>query len=449
MAWQTIKESLQVKLPQGIFKVWIDPIRFLKREDGQVTLGCPNTFFISWVKENYLNLLIEEWKRVDAEVSQVHLAVAPSSPASGEGPSPRQRPLAGPEGKPLYPFFNRRFTFDQFVAWNGNQYAYSAAWSLATEKSSYNNTLYLCSDTGLGKSHLTQAIGLQVNQAHPQVKILYITAEDFTNEIISSMKHRRMDLFCDRFRRHCDLLLLEEVHFLGGKERSQEQLARVLDILAQENKKVILTSPFLPKDLPRMNRGLRSRLGAGVIGFMEPPDLETRVKILDRKAKNRGMNLNTEVLEFLADQPARDIRILESCLIGLEGKARLLNQPIDLDLAKTVVEERMEARNLPDITSIQAQVCQIYQLSLEELCSRSRVGKVALPRSIGIYLCRKYTKESLVAIGKAFNRDHATVLYTLQRMDERVRQDREIKNQTEFISGKLEKQFSLKNDFRV
>ena len=441
--WQAIKESLRSKLPSGAFKVWIDPIQFLQRKDDRIHLGCPNTFFISWVKENYLGLIMEAWKHFHKETPLVHLVIVPSPKSSAKENDALQIPFSYPEQKPIYPFFNDRFTFDKFVAWGGNQYAYSAALAMATQKNIYNNTLFLSSDTGLGKSHLTQAIGHQFARAFPRARILYITAEDFTNEIISSLKNNRMEQFCDRFRKHCDLLLLEEVHFLGGKERSQDQMVRVLDMMAQDNKKVIITSPLLPRDMPRMNRGLKSRLGAGVIGHMEPPDQETRVKILDQKAKSEGIDLPGMVLEYLASQPTQDIRILESCLIGLAAQSRLLCHPIDLKLARTVIEERIETSREPDISTIQSLICKVYQISLDEICSRSRMRKFSLPRSISIFLCRKFTRESLESIGRAFHRDHATVLYTIQRIEEMYRQDRELKNQVDFLSGKVEKTFSL------
>ena len=304
--WDTAREILAAEVTDPNYKIWIEPLQPLRLEDGALYLGCPNRFFMAWVRENYLPTINAALARANGgSCRKAELILAPV--AKDEAPlkdSPqRQRELPVIEAVRRAPMrFNRRFTFDSFVVGSGNQYAYSASQAMAQGRELNTDSLYLLADPGLGKSHLSQAIGQYVLSQARSARVFYLTAEDFTNELVYSIRNKCVEDFKNKYRRNCDVLVLEEVHFLSGKEKVQAELAYTLDCLIENQSKVVFTSSRRPKDIPRLARSLASRLAGSLISCIEPPDYKTRLRILDRKAKDNGLAIPPQVMEFMAEK---------------------------------------------------------------------------------------------------------------------------------------------------
>jgi chromosomal replication initiator protein len=329
--------------------------------------------------------------------------------------------------------FNPRFTFDRFVVGSGNQLAFAAAQAMASDAQLHTDALFIQSDPGLGKSHLSQAFSQHLLADDRRRRIYYLTAEDFTNELVYSLKNQSTEDFKNKYRRGCDVLVLEEIHFLSGKEKVQAELAYVLDILAENKKKVVFTGTRPPRDIPRLSRAFVSRLQSSLISSIDPPDYKTRMRILQMRAQEHGLAVDDQVFDFLAARLKRDIRQLESGLNGLMAKSQLLGRPLNLDLAQETLGDLVGPEDGCSAEAIQRMICRYFRLSVEDLKSKSRKKNIILPRNLGMYLCRQLTDLSLEAIGKWFGRNHSTVLYSVNLVESRQRRDPKLKAQVEFL----------------
>ena len=442
-AWGDIKNQLEARVPKNTFSLWIKPIVCLQAEKGAVVLGCPNRFSKDWVVENYLDLIKEKFNAmadgsmdVQFKVQRQKRTPSPVPPPS----SPDQLTLPGMPGKKCSRnlLLNSQFTFDRFIVGQSNEFAYSASKNIALGGPCDYHSLLMLSNTGLGKTHLSQAIGHSVLAANPQTRVFYMTAEDFTNEMITSLRTHRIEAFKSRYRRSCDVLLLEEVHFLGGKEKIQAELGYTLDALAQDRKKIIFTSSLPPKDIPRMSKELSSRLTSGLVTTIGGPDYKTRMQILAEKAQRYGVFLSKEVIHFLASRLKRDVRQMESALKCLKARSELVGARIDMDLAKEVVSALVSGESSITTEIVRKLVCEYYKVDPEMLSSRSRKKVYSYPRNIYAYLCRKHSDETLETIGKAINRSHSTVVYATELVEKKMKTDRSMKHQVNFLSKRLD-----------
>jgi len=443
--WQNVKTGLRHQLPEHSFKIWFEPLRFLSCEDNTLILECPNKFCVNWIRENYIDLLKREIKNQGKGSLDILLKVGR---VTREKPACHHPQLSLPqivESLPPLRRLNPAFTFGRFVTGNSNQFAYSAALNLTQGGNSIPNFVYYFSKTGLGKSHLAQAIGAEVHSRSPKQRVHYLSAEDFVNHMVYSIKNKSMDEFKNRFRRECDILILEEVHFLSGKEMTQGELSYTLDALLSENKKVVMTSYQLPREIPRIDNSLRSRLNSGLIISIDTPDYGTRVEILKRKAETYGIRLPEEVFEFIAHHIKEDVRQMESCLICMMARSSLAKQRLDLDLAQEVVKGFIDHKKQLDLDSIQKFIADSFHITVNDLKSRSRKQQIAFPRNIAIYFCRKYTEMTLENIGDAFQRNHATVLYALKTLETKIKRDRKIRSQIKYLGHRLEAFFLTEN----
>ncbi|UCD87695.1 MAG: chromosomal replication initiator protein DnaA [Desulfobacterales bacterium] len=439
-AWNQVKTQIHKKLPHHTFMVWIEPLELIDLRDDEVVLGCPNTFARKWVMNHYIDLIKAEVKRVWEISCRITLEVLEwHSDYGGYHQDEEQLPLPRvSKGQHAPTLFHKDFTFEQFVVGSCNSFAYEAALATACGGDGYRDSLFLLSQTGLGKSHLSQAIGNHVLNENSTLRVCYVTAEDFTNGMVQALRQDNIEQFKERYRRQCDVLLLEDVQFLSGKEKTQCELGYTLDALLTAGKKLIFTSSHLPDDIPKLDGKLASRLSSGIISTIESPDYETRVRIIGKKAASKSLKIPKDVVEYLAAALTQNVRQLESGLIGVAAKASLLKLPIDVKLAESVV--RNIARRSQEITiaSIQKLVCKYYKMSMEELLSRSRQRSIAQPRQIAMYLSRRYTGKSLQTIGRSFNRYHATTLHAVGAVERLIREQGPVQKQVEFLSRRLE-----------
>jgi chromosomal replication initiator protein len=437
--WRRTKEDLQSRISSNCHKMWIDPLELVVSREGKVSLTCPNRFFLNWVRENYLPEIRKSWEQNSGHPQEIDLRLATTPrkvPQHSGDTSQLELPLAAPANGHRSRL-NRRFTFDQFVVGSSNSFAFQAAYAIANGDRGLSTSLYLLADTGLGKSHLSHAVGNHILTQNLNIRVCYLTAEEFTNEMIASIKNRRMDEFKKKYRNSCDVLLLEEVQFLSGKEKTQAELAYTLDALSRDNKRVIFTGTHFPKDIPKLGSKLQSRLTGGMVTHIEPPDFQTRIKILEKKAENEGLRLPSGVAELVATHITRDVRQLESCVIGMVAKSSLLGEAIDMRLAHEVLESVCDSREAISIDRVQQVICQYFKVSVEALKSNSRKKGVVYPRNVGMYFCRKYTEETLEAIGRAFNRSHATVIHAVESISRQIQGKSGVRNQVEFLGQQL------------
>jgi len=439
--WEKAKVSIKDRVPVHSYRMWIEPLRIISFQADRMVLSTPNFFSKKRVQNHYGALIKSEVCQALGKPCNVMFEVAPSinMMEKAEFDPPRQMPLPRVNIQPhAGRMLRRNFTFDHFVVGGNNDFAYSAALSLASQKESQQNTLLLISNPGMGKSHLSQAVGHHILSQFPSERVYYITAEDFTNEMIYSFRNDSIDKFKEKYRKQCDVLLLEDIHFLTGKDRTQIELALTLDCLLNSNKKLIFTSCNLPDDIPKMHDQLKSRLLCSLISNIEPPNFRTRIRILQKKSTENGFELPEDVTQYLAGELSENVRQLESGLIGVAAKSSLLNKPIDLKLAESVVKNIARRNKLITIDVIKKLICKHYNISIDELVSNSRKQSIVKPRQIAMYLARKYTDQPLQAIGKSFNRYHATALHSIGTIEREIKSNHTIREQIKYLSKKLD-----------
>jgi chromosomal replication initiator protein len=425
--WEVVKGELRQLISPSGFSLWIAPLAVGKAGAEELQLVCPNVFALRWVQANYLPLIQQALARLGSQ-AQVKLVAGraerrpPAPLAVGQLCLPVS-PSHSRQGRSL----NRDFTFEKFVVGGGNRLAYRAAEALAQDDTFFNGILFLTSGPGLGKSHLAQAVGNHLLSTRAHNPIVYVTAEDFTNDMVRALKGGQMARFKERYRGECEVLLLEEVQFLSGKEKIQAELCYTLDTLLERRKKLVVTSCYHPGEISQISKELRSRLTGGLITPIGPPDFPTRVKILARKAEHRGVSAATEVLEYLAEHLTGDVRRLESALDCLVARSTLLQEPLSLRLAQEVLQDLKAVAPRLSVSQIQRAVCEYYQISLRELLGRSRQKRLVRARQLGLYFARLYTHKTVQELGRLFQRSHASVVHALQTLE----RDRQIQPQVE------------------
>lgn len=454
LIWEKAKSELQTAVPEHTFKMWLEPLS-LKEEQGVFTICCPNVFSKKKVQKDYQNLIIGVLESVTAtSLSDIEFTVGrpqkkdaaentservsyPKTVAALTASAPKQ--ISIPVGNQFLAgtFLKRNYTFGQFVVGNNNNFAYSAAVALAGDHNQAMHSLYLSGQTGLGKSHLVQAVGHDVLERDPGRKVYYVSACDFSSEMVQSMQDNRLEAFKTKYRRNCDVLLLDDVHHLSGKDRTQQELVSILDYLFEAGKRIIFSSYFPLAEIPKLNEKLRSRLGSGLVSSMEHPDYKTRLKILQKKSTVHGYRLPQVVMEYLAESLVEDVRQLESGLHCVVAKADLMHMPLDLPLAEEVVGSIVSNCRQITIDTIKKLVCQYYKVAVEELISKSRRSDLVHPRQVAMYLARHHTDCPLQLIGRAFNRYHATVIHSVNAIEKALKTNHEVKMQLEYLRKKL------------
>ena len=438
--WKKVKSAIKRRIPGHSFKMWIEPLNVSQADPGNWVIYCPNFFSKKRVQGLYGDLIkdaIQQSMGQDCELKYEISSKAAAANIPNGGISQMQLPTENARLSGGH-FLRRDFTFDRFVVGGNNDFAYSASLALASRQETRQNALFLLSKTGMGKSHLSQAIGNHVLSMSPRERVYYITAENFSNEMVQAYRHDEIDKFKSKYRNRCDVLLLEDVHYLSGKERTQIELALALDTLFESGKRIIFSSCYLPTDIPKLSDELRSRLSHGLISSIDPPNFRTRVRILNKKMGLNGYQMPENVVQYLAGELTDDVRQLESGMNGVAAKSSLLGIPIDLNLAESIVKNIVRQRKRITIEVIKKLVCKYYNITIEDVISRSRKQNFVRPRQIAIYLSRHYTDAPLQSIGKSFNRYHATALHSINCIERGIKQDSSIKKQVGFFRKKLE-----------
>jgi chromosomal replication initiator protein len=419
---------------------WIEPLQYLNHDNDEIHIGCPNNFFRGWVKRHHEKTIRNALAEVSGREMTLYIDIVSNGEKDNDENASNDQLLL-PNIRlvnPWKPRFNPMFTFDRFVVGPCNEFAYSAAKTVARERETRYNPLYLYADVGLGKSHLSSAVGNFINNHSNEDRVYYLSAEEFVTELVRCIMKKKVEDFKEKYRRGCDVLVIDGIHFLSGKEKTQLELTHTLDALYNYGKRVILTSCKVPKELPSMGEDLKSRLSCGLMIYIKPPDIETRRNILLAKATREGLSLSENVLEYLAQNVEGSVRRLESALINLMAQGSLLKRPIDMDLAKEVVKCVAEKKErVVTIDDVKKCVNRYFQLQKDQLESKSRKRSITYPRQIAMYLSRTHTGESLEAIGKAFNRDHASVIHSIASISKGMKEKAMVRSHVDYLSKKL------------
>lgn len=443
MLWDTVKKSLSSSLTESEYSLWIRPLACVREDDKTLRITCPDRFFRAWVKERYLGLIESNLGRITDAPPTVSLSVsaAQPSPQAEDNGSGQLRLPGMNKVKPVIRSLHPAYTFDQFMVGESNMLARSACNAIASADATFGNSLFLTSGTGLGKSHLTQAVVHQVMRSAPGTRMHYLTAQQFSAEMVKSIRGNSMEQFSNKFIHACDLLLVEDVHTLTGKTKTQEELNNVLDYLIKSGKRVILTSAVAPRDLKGLDEDFRSRMASGLVTDIEAPEYKTRTSIIQHKAAVSDLDLSEEHVHFLADKLQGDIRRIESAILGIKAKTSMHNAPPDMDMLRQLLEGfgNVERRTQLSGEFIRDVISSQYRVSVEELTSRSRKRVVSFPRQIAMYLTRKYTEESLAGIGNLYNRDHSTVMYAIKVINRDIVKKTSVKQQVEMMTDKIKK----------
>jgi len=445
MLWNEVKELLKHKLPEAVQHLWIEPLTCTRADENHIELACPDKFFCSWVKENYLKVIKESLIQLGKASVKINFSVDPASvkthalPLLESTTREQLRLPAIPEAYSNIRNLHPRYTFDEFMVGDSNLMAHSACKAIANGESSFGPSLYINAGTGLGKSHLTHAVAHTIINNFPGTRLYYLTAQQFSSEMVSRIKSNSMDEFKAKYHNNCDVLLIEDVQSLTGKVKTQEELNELLDILLKSGKRIILTGSNAPRELTNIDEGFRSRMSAGLISTINPPDLKTSRLIIMRKAANCKLQLEEELVEYLAQCIKGDIRKLESAIVGLKAKSSLLKRSPDLSMAKEVVAEIIGNSQELSAELIRDFIARQFKVSITDMQSKSRKKTIAFPRQVSMYLARKYTEQGLMDIGKAFNRDHSTVLHSVRVITEAMSRNGSIRGQVELLAKKLQK----------
>lgn len=437
MLWNKIKESLHQTLPENEYGLWIKPLSCISYGNHELELTAPDRFFCAWIEKRYLDQIRYFCEKELGAPFTVKIRVG-QVPAALENRNQGQLRLPGiSETKNRIRSLHPSYTFDQFMVGESNVVARSACEALSRGDSSYGNCLFLNSNTGLGKSHLTQAVVHQVFDTAPSTRLHYLTAQQFSAEMVKNIQSKSMEQFSHKYVRDCDMLLIEDVHTLTGKSKSQEELNMALDYLIKSGRRVILTSALAPRKLEGFDEDFRSRMTSGLVAGIEAPDYETRAKIIRHKARSNDLELADDLVDFLARHLKGDIRRTESALISIRAKSCLRGNPPDMELVRDVLDGLIETAPQLDGKMIRDFIGCQYNVSVEELKSRSRKRSVAFPRQMGMYLTRKYTDQSLADIGSLYNRDHSTVLHAIKVITRDRSRKNAVREQIDILCNKL------------
>lgn len=424
--WQKVLLSIKEKVNPQSFETWIKPIKPVSLQDNDLKIQVPNRFFRDWIQENYLSLI----KTSLLDATEEHFSVTFITSPHKRSTLPDQEHTAPPVARSPVSRkspFSPKYTFDNFVVGPSNQFANAACLAVANLPGKNYNPLFIYGGVGLGKTHLLHAIGNYVHQKNiiPYLgSLCYLSSEDFTNELINSIRYERMDEFRTRFRR-MNILLVDDIQFIAGKERTQAEFFHIFNSLYESRKQIVVTSDQFPRDIPNFEERLSSRFEWGLIADIQPPDVETKVAILKKKAAAERIDLPNDVAFFVATNIDSNIRILEGALTRIGAFASLTNAEITLEMAKEVLRNIVRENDEPiPVEVIQKNVASFFNIRFTELKAKKKNKSFVLPRQIAMYLCRKLTGLSLQEIGEKFGgKDHTTVLHAIKKIGQKSRED--------------------------
>ncbi|MDR0676236.1 MAG: chromosomal replication initiator protein DnaA [Elusimicrobiota bacterium] len=422
--WSKIVNYLESYLKKEEVNLWLREIKFLNFKNNILEIEIPNIFFQEWMDENCLNLIQTFFTIQYNTQIKVKYKIGDSSTKNNE--EIISIPTINLSKKNIKSTLNLKYTFNSFVIGKNNRFAQAACEAVAKDPGNAYNPLFIYGGVGLGKTHLLHAIGNYIQVNNPKMKILYITADTFTNELIACIRNFKNIEFRQKYRT-LDVLLIDDIQFITGKERTQEEFFHTFNTLYEAKKQIVMTSDATPKEIPSLEERLVSRLEWGIIADIQSPDYETRIAILQNKAKISNIKVNEEVLDYIASRIKANIRTLEGSLIRVSAFAGLTHTDIDLTLTKQILKDvnyEEPIKQVINIDIIQEITAKHFNITKEDIIGKKRNDTVVLPRQIAIYITREMVNLSITSIGKKFgNRDHTTIMYACNKIREKIKED--------------------------
>jgi chromosomal replication initiator protein len=439
--WNKALSSIEKKISKPSFDTWLKSTSAHSLKKDTLTVTAPNEFARDWLEERYSELISSILFEITGEELSVKFIIPQNkSEDEVEIPNPPKKMKKDEEQIELpLTMLNPKNTFDTFVIGSGNRFAHAASLAVAEAPAKAYNPLFIYGGVGLGKTHLMHAIGHYVLEHNPNAKVVYLSSEKFTNEFINSIRDNKAAEFRNKYRK-VDVLLIDDIQFLAGKESTQEEFFHTFNTLHEENKQIVISSDRPPKEIPTLEDRLRSRFEWGLITDITPPDLETRIAILRKKAKAEGLDIPNEVMLYIANQIDSNIRELEGALIRVVAYSSLINKDINADLAAEALKDIIPSSKPKIITilDIQQTVGEYFNVKLEDFKAKKRTKSVAFPRQIAMYLARELTDFSLPKIGEEFGgRDHTTVIHAHEKISNLLQTDLQFQNQMKEINELL------------
>lgn len=412
--WLKILQDVKKKVDPNSYETWFDPSVYIGEEGDSLYIKVPNSYFRDWLSFHYSNLINECSLELFGKIYDIKY-IFDDTPSPFIRRSPEDRRTQ--HGSLLNPNLNPNYTFENFVVGTCNQFAQAAAIAVAKNPAKSYNPLYIYGGAGLGKTHLMNAIGHYALNKQLRLKILYITTEKFMNDLINHLQYGKILDFRQKYR-SVDVLLMDDIHYLSGKERTKEEFFHTFNHLYENQKQIVISSDCPPKEIPNLEERFHSRFEWGLIADLRAPDIETRIAIIKKKAEIEGVSLPESVALFIADKVHSNIRELEGYLRRVIAYSSLKGEKIDLDVAKEALKSLLDSSPVITVDKIQKIVCHKFKIKLSQLKSRNNSPKIAFPRQIAMYLSKELVKVSLPYIGKKFGgKHHTTVLHSIRKVE--------------------------------
>jgi len=434
--WSKILEIIKEELNPQAYNSWFSQTKVVKFEDNELIISAPGDFCKEWLEKHYTGFIKDILKRTFGSDDNLIIKFKADNPKfsapvpSTTSPEKKIKKLENiikSDNLDLNP----RYTFDSFVIGNSNRFAHAACLAVAQSPAKAYNPLFIYGGVGLGKTHLMQAIGnyIMLYNGNTKINVLYISSEKFTNELINSIKDDRTVAFRNKYR-NVDVLLIDDIQFLAGKERTQEEFFHTFNTLYESNKQIAITSDRPPKDITTLEERLRSRFEWGLTTDIQPPDVETRIAILRKKAQAENLNVPAEVIDFIAEKISSNIRQLEGALTKLVAFSTFNKKELTVPLAQNILKDIIPLENKKiSIDQIQKAITDYYTIKVNSLLSKKRTKDVVFARQVAIYLSRELTDLSLTSIGEAFGRrDHTTIIHSCTKIKNKIKKDKGFKN---------------------
>lgn len=433
--WNDFLLQIEKKTSSQVFETWFKPLSLTGFSPTCISIGVPKKFFADWLTENYKPLIQDVIFSITQTTPEIKLEIR------GEGPALSQPVEKKPPEKSEYYVpknINKSYTFSSFVVGTSNQFANAACQAVANNPGETYNPLFLYSGSGLGKTHLLHAVVHQCLSRNKNTKIYYVTSEQFTNELINSIRYNKMLEFRSKYR-NIDVLLLDDIQFIAGKERTQEEFFHTFNTLFELKKQIVVTSDTSPKDINNLEERIRSRFQWGLIADIQPPETETRVAILKKKALEKNISITNDVAFLLANSVTSNIRELEGLLTRLTAFSSLMGKDITVEFTKDVLKDFIKTEDRETAPEeIQKTVAKYYNIKLSDLKGKKKSSSIVLPRQIAMYLSRQLTSLSLPEIGQQFSgKDHSTVIYSIKKVESLMKTDKKIKSDVDLLLKKF------------
>jgi chromosomal replication initiator protein len=438
--WEKTLNTLKGELTEVSFNTWIKSIEPVALSDTTIKLGVPNNFTKDILENRYKDLIKNSIQAVFNKSYNIEFFILSEEAVELATPKRlKEEKSTLVVNDEMSATLNPKYTFDSFVIGNSNRFAHAASLAVAESPAKAYNPLFLYGGVGLGKTHLMHAIGHYIQNINPKSKVVYVSSEKFTNELINSIKDDKNVEFRNKYR-NVDVLLIDDIQFIAGKDATQQEFFHTFNALHEANKQIILSSDRPPKEIPTLEDRLRSRFEWGLIADIQPPDFETRIAILKKKADVENLNIPNEVMVYIATYIKSNIRELEGALIRIVAYSSLTNKEISVELASEALKDIISSRNAKQITIdfIQDVVSSYYGLKIDDFKSSRRTRNVAFPRQIAMYLCRKLTDTSLPKIGEEFGgRDHTTVIHAYEKISQSLKKDEALQDSIAELTKKI------------